>query len=1015
MPNERRALTFTILLCLFGLGMLAGQVEPPSAALSASDTLRRLAADRALAASGSMVAASANRQAARVAEALADLPLEDRAELVKMVGVPENGGQAVRALRVDPADRAARADQAYQAVLADEANQAALADQADQAIRPNQRATDTPTSGPTDPPTDPPTGEPTSLPTVEVTGTLPPLPPGLATPANTETPGPTDTPKIVTFTPVPATPTATGGTPGSTAIFTVVVVPTLTRTSTRGPSPTRTRTPTTPPTDTPRPTSTPTAGPSPTPTNTFTPSSTPTRTPTPTATPCTRPWQLWIHAYPDTVGKGGYACPGCDTFWTDGDKYEAAQCPMSPIEVRVVPIDNPSRAVTYLINRAATSQLDVARQLTMCVPPPYRVTLLTRSPLCYKPCPNQHLAVTITQQDFDRNSQSRKDAGRWYALTWRYWRCTNNDTPTPTPADDACAISPKPDGLNGGFENPPAPAPPLHDLYPSEWYGVQRGIRAVAPEPVSAGNFSLNLNSFGAMADFNDGRMQHDLSIVPNSVLSAQPKLDVYFGGPPGATFTIYAQMGSGNKVTVATEAAFGGQTGRWITIANAPLMNRDPGAGTQTFTLSWEIHSGAAVYIDNVDVNFCPRQVTDTPVPTATPTSTPTHTATNTATHTPTSTSTRTPTNTPTSTPRPPTATNTPTFTPRPPTATPTSTPRPPATNTPTNTPRPPATNTRTNTPRPPATNTPTNTPRPPATNTRTNTPRPPVPTNTPTNTPRRPATNTPTNTPRPPATDTPTNTPRPPTATDTPSFTPRPPTATNTPTFTPRPPTATDTPTFTPRPPTATDTPTFTPRPPTATDTPTFTPRPPTATFTPRPPTLTATPTLTVTRSAPPPMPPPMPGCAACLVIRKFNDLDGDGIHDAGEPMLDGIQFDITEGLNVHQRTTGEDGDPGTIRICFNAPGGIRMEELTRRLGGVWATTTRGDPNQHVSCDVDTTVWVGNKHIGVLPRTGRGGSQEPGQGVDRTASESRRSELQRSAESNAFACGDGRWRLCN
>lgn len=165
---------------------------------------------------------------------------------------------------------------------------------------------------------------------------------------------------------------------------------------------------------------------------------------------------------------------------------------------------------------------------------------------------------------------------------------------------------------------------------------------------------------------------------------------------------------------------------------------------------------------------------------------------------------------------------------------------------------------------------------PTPTNTNTATNTP-----TNTPVNTPTN--TSAPTNTATNTATNTPINTP---TNTNTPTIT-NTPTNTNTPT-------ATNTPTNTSAP---TNTPTVTN---TATNTPTDTP---TNTATPSP-TATLTPTATST---------PVPGTLCVLV---YNDLNGNGLYDQGEPLLTGAQTTVknSSAVLVGQWTTN-----GTEPFCF------------------------------------------------------------------------------------------------
>ena len=176
--------------------------------------------------------------------------------------------------------------------------------------------------------------------------------------------------------------------------------------------------------------------------------------------------------------------------------------------------------------------------------------------------------------------------------------------------------------------------------------------------------------------------------------------------------------------------------------------------------------------------------------------------------------------------------------------------------------------------------------------------------------------ATNTPTDTPT--MTPTATNTP-----TDTPTMTP---TDTNTPTDTPTvTPTATNTPTNTP-----TATPTATP-----TDTPTSTPTA-TATVSPTPtntPTNTPTPTVTNT-------PTPVPGT---INGTAFDDLDGNGARDPGEPGIGNITVSLLNATNTVIATTTTAAD-GSYQFTSVVPGTYTVRETDPT--GYISTTTNTAP---------------------------------------------------------------------
>jgi len=103
--------------------------------------------------------------------------------------------------------------------------------------------------------------------------------------------------------------------------------------------------------------------------------------------------------------------------------------------------------------------------------------------------------------------------------------------------------------------------------------------------------------------------------------------------------------------------------------------------------------------------------------------------------------------------------------------------------------------------------------------------------------------------------------------------------------------------------------------------------------------------------------------------VVIRKFNDLNGNGHFDAGEPMLAGIRFDVAVDGQVY---SGETDDSGTLRMCFAQGASVVLTEAARASGGMWRLTTNpGDLSFRLGCGA-TELWVGNAQLG-MPQTGR------------------------------------------
>jgi LPXTG-site transpeptidase (sortase) family protein len=204
---------------------------------------------------------------------------------------------------------------------------------------------------------------------------------------------------------------------------------------------------------------------------------------------------------------------------------------------------------------------------------------------------------------------------------------------------------------------------------------------------------------------------------------------------------------------------------------------------------------------------------------------------------------------------------------------------------------------------------------------------------TDTPTHTPT--VTDTPTHTPT--VTDTPTDTP---TVTDTPTHTP---TVTDTPTDTP---TVTDTPTHTP---TVTDTPTHTP---TVTDTPTHTP---TVTDTPTPtPTVTNTPTHTPTNT---PTSIPM----ATIGDRVWNDVNGNGVQDPGEPGIQNVRVFI----DLDNDDSYDVGEPTDLT---NSSGNYSIAGLSAGTYSVRIDMTTLPAGTAQTFDLDGTVTPNEVSVTVI-----------------------------------------------
>ena len=105
----------------------------------------------------------------------------------------------------------------------------------------------------------------------------------------------------------------------------------------------------------------------------------------------------------------------------------------------------------------------------------------------------------------------------------------------------------------------------------------------------------------------------------------------------------------------------------------------------------------------------------------------------------------------------------------------------------------------------------------------------------------------------------------------------------------------------------------------------------------------------------------------------IHKFHDLDANGNHDLGEPMLAGIHFEVVVDDQVY---AGETGDGGLLTMCFAEGSQVDIRESKQYHGGQWSLTTNAkDLAFELSCGT-RELWIGNAET-VLPRTGLGGGR--------------------------------------
>ncbi|MDZ4180211.1 MAG: SdrD B-like domain-containing protein, partial [Coriobacteriia bacterium] len=96
------------------------------------------------------------------------------------------------------------------------------------------------------------------------------------------------------------------------------------------------------------------------------------------------------------------------------------------------------------------------------------------------------------------------------------------------------------------------------------------------------------------------------------------------------------------------------------------------------------------------------------------------------------------------------------------------------------------------------------------------------------------------------------------------------------------------------------------------------------------------------------------------ADLTVMKFNDLNEDGVHDDGEPMLEGFMFTLSfEGSVIASGTTGADGS-----VVFpDLDDGTYMVDEVPMIG--WMPTTELPYEVSVVEGQDVTIHIGNREL--------------------------------------------------
>ncbi len=169
------------------------------------------------------------------------------------------------------------------------------------------------------------------------------------------------------------------------------------------------------------------------------PTPAPTAGPPPTATlPAAPPdascargqsWRLAIDVFPDAVGYGGYACPGCNGIWQAGDRWEhdAWQQPGA-----VVVTDAGGTTLWVGAVKAAPASPGQA-YVVLCTPPPWHVRL-AQMPLGYVSCPNSPPDRLVTG--------AQVGADRYVRVGFTLWAGCGRPTPAAAPTEPSLPLEP---------------------------------------------------------------------------------------------------------------------------------------------------------------------------------------------------------------------------------------------------------------------------------------------------------------------------------------------------------------------------------------------------------------------------------------------------------------------------------------------------------------------------------------------------------------------------------------------
>jgi hypothetical protein len=132
-------------------------------------------------------------------------------------------------------------------------------------------------------------------------------------------------------------------------------------------------------------------------------------------------WSIGLAIFPDTVGVGPYACPGCNGFWDQGDHWPLPGGSLGPATVVVTDRGGNPLWVGPLQPQSGGPARALVR---LCAPPPYTVTL-ARVPAGLLACPNSPVVRRLETGHFGR--------GRYTEVRFALWSgCGLAPAPVPT-------------------------------------------------------------------------------------------------------------------------------------------------------------------------------------------------------------------------------------------------------------------------------------------------------------------------------------------------------------------------------------------------------------------------------------------------------------------------------------------------------------------------------------------------------------------------------------------------------